>query len=118
MALRSILITRRRFCCPRIWKRTLQVRSHRKLFGYLTANVEGAGLLSLVAFLNNDAFSQTLQPLAMSNPAPKDLELSINVTSERVAFQWGTDSVGSWFRLRRLVPSLTQDPWAPVRGVN
>jgi len=97
---------------------TLQVRSHRKLFAYLTANVEGAGLLTLVAFLNNEAFAQTLQPLALSNPAPKDLELPINVTSERVAFQWSTNSAGSWFRMRRLVPSLTQDPWAPVRGVN
>jgi hypothetical protein len=94
------------------------VRSHRKLFAYLTANVEGAGLLALVTFLNNEAFAQTLQPLALSNPAPKDLELPINVTSERVAFQWSTNSAGAWFRMRRLVPSLTQDPWAPVRGVN
>jgi hypothetical protein len=106
------------FLLPADLEATLQVRSHRKLFAYLTANVEGAGLLSLVAFLNNEAFPQTLQPLAMSNPAPKDLELPISVTSERVSFQWGTNSVGAWFRMRRLVPSLTQDPWAPVRGVN
>lgn len=106
------------FLLPADLEADLQVRSHRKLFGYLTANVEGAGLLALSAFLNNAAFSQTLQPLALSSPAPKDLELSINVTSERVAFQLGTSAAGSWFRLRRLVPSLTQDPWAPVRGVN
>ena len=96
----------------------LHLRSHRKLFGYFTAYAEGAGSLALSAFLNNAAFSQTLQPLALSSPAPKDLELSINVTSERVAFQLGTSAAGSWFRLRRLVPSLTQDPWAAVRGVN
>jgi hypothetical protein len=113
------------FLLPADLEADLQVRSHRKLFAYLTANVEGAGLFALSAFLNSSAFAQTLQPLALSSPAPKDLELPINVTSERVAFQLGfppsaspPTTPGSWFRLRRLVPSLTQDPWAPVRGVN
>ncbi|MGH9591656.1 MAG: hypothetical protein ACRD5L_01095, partial [Bryobacteraceae bacterium] len=113
------------FLLPADLEADLQVRAHRKLFAYLTANVEGAGLLTLSAFLNNAAFTQTLEPLGLSNPAPKDLELPINVTSERVAFQIGfppgggfPTTPGSWFRLRRLVPSLTQDPWAPVRGGN
>ncbi len=126
------------FLLPPDLEADLQVRSHRKLFAYLTANVEGAGLLALTAFPNNEAFAFVLQPLALSNPAPKDLELPINVTAERVAFQIGwppsgappavpgappepaglPPSPGNWFRLRRLVSSLTQDPWAPVRGVN
>lgn len=113
------------FLLPADLEADLQVRGHRKLFAYLTANVEGAGLFALSAFLNNAAFTQTLEPMALSDPAPRDLELPINVTSERVAFQIGfppggspPTTPGSWFRLRRLVPSLTQDPWAPVRGVN
>ncbi len=126
------------FLLPADLEADLQLRAHRKLFAYLTANVEGAGLLGLTAFANNEAFAFVLEPLALSNPAPRDLELPINVTAERVAFQIGwpptgappaipgapaepaglAASPGSWFRLRRLVPSLTQDPWAPVRGGN
>jgi hypothetical protein len=126
------------FLLPADVESDMQVRSHRKLFAYLALNVEGAGLLSLSAFPNNEAFQLVLEPLAMSNPAPKDLELPISITAERVAFQFGwppsgvppavpgapaepagiPPTPGSWFRMRRLVPSLTQDPWAPVRGVN
>jgi hypothetical protein len=106
------------FLLPPDLEADMQLRAHRKLFAYLTAAVEGAGSLSLTAFSNSQAFSQVLEPLGLSNPAPRDLELPINVTAERVAFQLGTSDPGAWFRLRRLVPSLTQDPWAPVRGVN
>ncbi|MFZ0821266.1 MAG: hypothetical protein WAM91_14450 [Candidatus Acidiferrales bacterium] len=126
------------FLLPADIEADMQLRAHRKLFAYLTANAEGAGLLGVTAFANNEAFALVLQPLALSNPAPKDLELPINVTAERVAFQIGwppagappaipaapaepggiSASAGNWFRLRRLVPSLTQDPWAPVRGGN
>jgi hypothetical protein len=126
------------FLLPADLEADLQVRSHRKLFAYLTANVEGAGLFGLTAFLNSSSFAIIQQPLGLSSPAPKDLELPLNVTTERVSFQLGfppssplpgaplpgppppgsPTTPGSWFRLRRLVPSLTQDPWAPVRGVN
>jgi len=126
------------FLLPADVEADMQLRAHRKLFAYLAVNVEGAGLLAFTAFPNNQAFALVLQPLALSNPAPKDLELPINVTAERVAFQIGwppsgsppavpgapaepagtPPAPGSWFRLRRLVPSLTQDPWAPVRGGN
>jgi hypothetical protein len=126
------------FLLPADVEADMQLRAHRKLFAYLAVNVEGAGLLAFTAFPNNQAFALVLQPLALSNPAPKDLELPINVTAERVAFQIGwppsgappavpgapaepagiPPTPGSWFRLRRLVPSLTQDPWAPVRGGN
>ena len=97
---------------------SLQTRAHRKLFSYLTCYVEGAGNLNLMAFTGNEAFPAALVPLALSSPAPKDLELPINVLGERVAFQVGTNQPGSWFRLSRLVVSLMPDPWAPVRGGN
>jgi hypothetical protein len=99
-------------------EQSLQMRAHRKLFAYLTCYVEGAGNLSLSAFAANEAFATTLPSLALSSPASKDLELTINVLAERAAFQVGTNQAGSWFRLARLVPSLQPDPWAPVRGGN
>jgi hypothetical protein len=96
----------------------LGVRSHRKLFSYLTCYAEGAGNLSLTSFAANEAFPTALPPLALSSPGSEDLEMPVNVLAERAAFQVGTNQAGSWFRLSRLVASLTSDPWSPVRGGN
>ena len=97
---------------------SLQLRSHRKIFGYLTAYAEGSGSLSFSAFADNSTDAQSLPALALSSPSPKDLELPINVSAERAAFQMGTNAVGSWFNLQRIVPSMAADPWAVVRGGN
>ena len=99
-------------------EQTYQVRSHRKLFAYLALYVEGAGNLNLSAFVDNEGYPTALAPLPLSSPAPKDLELPINLLGERVAFQVGTNTAGAWFKLERFVPSLLPDPWAPVRGRN
>ena len=99
-------------------EQSYQVRSHRKLFSYLSVYAEGAGNLNLSAFVDNEAYPTALTPLPLSSPAPKDLELPVNLLGERVAFQVGTNAQGAWFRLERFVPSLMPDPWAPVRGGN
>jgi hypothetical protein len=99
-------------------EQTYQVRAHRKLFAYLTLYAEGAGNLNLSAFVANQAYPTALAPLPLSSPAPKDLELPINLLGERVAFQVGTNAPGAWFRLERFIPSLLPDPWSPVRGGN
>jgi hypothetical protein len=99
-------------------EQALQVRSHRKLFAYLAVYAEGAGNLNLSAFVASEAYPTALPPLPLSSPAPKDLELPINLLGERAAFQAGTNSPGAWFKLERFVPSLLPDPWAPVRGGN
>jgi hypothetical protein len=94
------------------------VRAHRKLFSYMTCYAEGAGNLNVTSFADNEGFPAALPPLALSAPGSKDLELSLNVLAERVAFQVGTNQAGSWFRLSRLVASLGPDPWSLVRGGN
>jgi hypothetical protein len=99
-------------------EQSLQVRSHRKLFSYLTLYAEGAGNLNLSAFTDNEAYPTALSPLPLSSPSPKDLEMPINLLGERVAFQVGTNAAGAWFKLERFIPSLLPDPWAPVRGGN
>ncbi len=99
-------------------EQSYQVRSHRKLFAYLAVYAEGAGNLNLAAFVDNEAYPAALVPLPLSSPAPKDLELPINLLGERAAFQVGTNTPGAWFRLERFVVSLLPDPWAPVRGGN
>ena len=96
----------------------LGVGTHRKLFSYLTLYVEGAGNLGLATLTDSSAASTTQQALPLSSPALKDLELPINVLGERVGFQVSTNQAGAWFRLQRFTPSLTTDPWSPIRGAN
>jgi hypothetical protein len=96
----------------------LGLGAHRKLFSYLTLFVEGAGNLGLTTFTDSPSVSQAQQPLPLSSPSTKDLELPINILGERVAFQVSTNQSGAWFRLQKFTPSVRTDPWAPVRGVN
>lgn len=96
----------------------LNLGAHRKLFSYLTMFVEGAGNLSLTSFTNSESLPQVQQPLPLSAPATRDLELPINILGERVAFQVSTNQPGAWFRLQKFTPSVRVDPWAPVRGMN
>src|SRR5882724_1950558 len=96
----------------------LNLGAHRKLFSYLTMFVEGAGNLSLTSFTDSPSAPQSLQPLPLSAPSTKDLELPINVLGDRVAFQVSTNQAGAWFRLQKFTPSVRVDPWAPVRGMN
>jgi len=99
-------------------EQALSLGAHRKLFSYLTMYVEGAGNLGLTSFTDSASAAQAQQPLPLSSPALKDLELPINVLSERAAFQVSTNQAGAWFRLQKFTPSLRVDPWAPVRGLN
>jgi hypothetical protein len=96
----------------------LGIGAHRKLFSYLTCYAEGAGNLSLAAFPVSESVSSALPALPLSAPSGRDLEMPINVPAERAAFQFGTNTTGSWFRVSRFVPSLKPDPWSPVRGGN
>src|SRR5271165_4216952 len=106
------------FFPERAVEQSLGLGAHRKLFSYLTMYVEGAGNLALTTFVNTESTPQSQQPLPLSSPSPKDLELPINVLGERVAFQVGTSQSGAWFRLQKFNPSVRVDPWAPVRGGN
>src|SRR5205823_955544 len=72
-------------------EQSLSLGAHRKLFSYLTMFVEGAGNLSLTSFTNSASAPQTQQPLPLSSPSLRDLELPINVLGERVAFQVSTN---------------------------
>jgi hypothetical protein len=99
-------------------EQSLNLGAHRKLFSYLTMFIEGAGNLGLTTFIDSASVAQAQQPLPLSSPSTKDLELPINVLGERVAFQVSTNQPGAWFRLQKFTPSLRTDPWAPTRGLN
>ena len=97
-------------------EQSYQMRSHRKLFSYLTLYAEGAGNLNSPRSPTTKRIRRRCRRCRSSRPSPKDLELPINVLGERVAFQVGTNPAGAWFKLERFMPSLLPDPWAPVTG--
>lgn len=99
-------------------EQALALGAHRKFFSYLTVFVEGAGSLGLTALVDTASAAQAQQPLAMSSPGTKDLELPVNILGERVAFQMSVNQPGAWFRVEKFTPSVRTDPWAPVRGTN
>jgi hypothetical protein len=90
----------------------------RNLFGYLTTYAQGAGLLSVSAFTPGDTTQTLVGALSLASPAGQDLEQMTNLVSERVAYQFGTNAVGSWFSLTKLVPWAKPEPWAIIRGHN
>ncbi len=92
--------------------------SGRNLFGYLTAYVQGAGSLALSAILPGSSSQIALGSWALASPASRDMEQFTNVLTERAAYQFGTNAVGSWFSLTKLVPWAKPDPFAFVRGTN
>jgi len=99
-------------------EQALGLGAHRKLFSYLTMYAEGAGNLNLTSFTNTSSAPQAQQPLPLSSPSARDLELPVNILGERVAFQFSTNQPGAWFRLQKFTPSVRTDPWSPVRGLN
>src|SRR5262249_15616072 len=65
-------------------EQSLGLGAHRKLFSYLTMYVEGAGNLGLTSFVDTVSAAQAQQPLPLSSPSTKDLELPVNILGERV----------------------------------
>jgi len=90
----------------------------RNLFGYLTTYAQGSGTLNVNAFSPGAATETLLGALALSSPAPQDLELMTNLNAERVGYQFGTNAAGSWFSLTKFVPWMKPTPWSLVRGHN
>ncbi len=92
--------------------------SGRNLFGYLTGYVQGAGSLALTALWPGAVTQVALGAWTLVSPGTRDMEQFTNVLSERVSYQFGTNAVGSWFSLTKLVPWAKADPFAVVRGTN
>ncbi len=89
--------------------------SGRNLFGYLIGYVQGAGSLALSAVLPGSVASAALGAWTLGSPASRDMEQFTNVLAERVSYQVGTNAVGAWFALTKLVPWAKPDPFAVAR---
>lgn len=96
----------------------LQLRSHRKLFAYLTVYVQGVGTMGVTVYPSSLSNAIALNPFALTNPSFEDLEMMTNVLIERMFYKFSSSGNGQWFSLQRACMSLKVDPWAPVRGMN
>ena len=77
-----------------------------------------AGSLALSASLPGSVSVMSLGAWTLAAPASRDMEQFTNVLAERVAYQIGTNTAGSWFSVTKLVPWAKPDPFAIVRGTN
>lgn len=97
-------------------EQALQLRSHRKLFTYMTLFAQGQGMLGVTAYPDSLSNAQALNPFALSDPAFNDLEMMLNISRERCFFKFNSSGVGQWFSLQRACISLKVEPWSQVRG--
>jgi hypothetical protein len=95
----------------------MQLGSHMKLFTYLTLYVEGSGTLTMTAYGPGQARSYALPSITLSGPSGIDQGYPVDIGEERVAFKFGTNAAGSWFRMNRLIMSVKAHPTMPIRGI-
>jgi hypothetical protein len=89
------------------------------LLGYLKMTIIGNGELTLADF-PNDPLTKTpsyWDPLTLSDPADGDLECPLNDVGYRFFMKVGTNAVGDWFELSKMVVTMSVNPWAPVSGL-
>lgn len=94
----------------------LQLKSHRKLFAYLTMYAQGVGTLGITVYLDSLLNAVALNPFALSNPAVFDLEMMTNQLRERMAVKVASSGNAQWFDFQKCVVNVKQDPWSPIRG--
>lgn len=104
-------------------EQALQVGSHRKLYQYITAYIEGVGYFNITplgASLSN-AFAATPNQ-ALQQDQPFDLESGLNVETSRCAFKIQVfpllGQTDAYFSLQKLVVNMRIAPWSKVRGSN
>ncbi len=90
----------------------------RNEFGYLTVNVDGLGLLSLSAFMGGPLQEKTIRGWTLDTQGFNYRERQINLLRERIAFKFGTNAVGSYFRMKQFLAWVKPSMWSAVRGVN
>lgn len=98
-------------------EQALQLGSHRKFFGYLTGYAYGSGGLAFEVSGAQNQRVKVLTTLILENPDHWDFEMNINYVAERMSLTFGTEAVGAWFTLSKLIPNIQREVITPVRGV-
>lgn len=94
---------------------------HELLATYASMLVVGEGELNLTILPDTlqTPYGDALLPIELGNPPSwGDTETPLNDVGTRFFVQFETENPGDWFELSRFVMTVTQNPWAPVRGGN
>lgn len=95
---------------------SLQLGHHWKHVGYLTLRAIGSGFLSILGI--SPYRTTAIRAFTLSANPVGDFERKVSINGERVFWQVGTNAVGNWFQLERLVPSIKRHSTIPVRGLS
>lgn len=101
-------------------EQAMQAGPVRKLYGYVSALIEGSGSFSLTALPEtiNTPYSETQADFTLSNPALDDTNIPLNTSGNRVFFQFDSDGVaGTWWNLRSIAYGVISHPRIPVSGL-
>jgi hypothetical protein len=97
-------------------EQALQLGAHRKLFKYLTFYAAGAGTFTRFIYGPQGQRGLALTPIPLQSNEQWDLESNLNWIGERASFLWGTNAVGSWFKVTKWIPNLQREIISPIRG--
>jgi hypothetical protein len=94
---------------------------HELLATYASMLIVGEGNVDITILPDTlgTPYGDALDPIELGNPpAYGDTEFPLNDVGTRFFVQFESAEPGDWFELSRLVMTVTQNPWAPVRGSN
>ena len=91
---------------------------HRMILTYLTTLAIGSGELSIWIYPDTpeNPLPYVQDTIALDSISYGDLESNINVEANRFFIRYGTNAIGAYFKLSKVVPSLGPSPWTAVRG--
>jgi hypothetical protein len=100
-------------------QQAMQLGNHELELVYGTMTVDGNGVLLIREYPNqiDNANAQQILPITIASVPPLgDYELPLNDVADRFFMRVGTDQVGSWFELSKMVMTIKPSPWAPIKG--
>lgn len=102
-------------------EQALGIGSVRKTFEFMTTILDGTGSIAITAIPDKttSAFAVPLLPnITLPANTDGDIEVPLNITGNRLFFDFDSNAIGSAFELSRMQVAMRQDPWAPLRGQN
>jgi hypothetical protein len=93
----------------------------RSLWGYLTTNVQGSGTFTITGYLPDNittvnSSNRGAPAIRLQNPYFQDVEWTVDVTSERMSWEFATNATGSWWGMQKFVGYVKAKPWSKLRG--
>lgn len=84
---------------------------------YMTILAVGQGTLASFVYPESPQnLPFALDPLTLGPISQGDLEVPVNVKGQRFFIRFGTNAVGSTWRVSKIVLPLMPDTWSPIRG--